>query len=61
MKAAQAIALLDGRDFVVPEHIQELAVSTIAHRMVIDPQARFSGATARTIVEDIVKKIPVPA
>jgi len=61
MKAAQAIALLDGRDFVVPEHIQELAVSAIAHRMVIDPQARFSGATARTIVEDIVQKIPVPA
>ena len=61
MKAAQAIALLDGRDFVVPEHIQELAVSTIAHRMVLDPQARFSGATARTIVEDIVQKIPVPA
>ena len=61
MKAAQALALLDGHDFVLPEHIQELAVPTIAHRMVIDPQARFSGTTARTIVDDIVRKVPVPA
>jgi MoxR-like ATPase len=61
MKAAQAIALLDGRDFVVPEHIQEIAVCTIAHRVVIDAQARFSGASAQTMVEDILKKTPVPA
>lgn len=61
MKAAQALALLDGHDFVLPEQIQELAVQTIAHRMVIDPQARFSGMTARAIVDDIVKKVPVPA
>jgi len=61
MKAAQALALLDGYDFVLPEHIQELAVPTIAHRMVIDPQARFSGTTARAIVEDVVRKVPVPA
>ncbi len=61
MKAAQAVALLDGRDFVVPEHIQEVAVSAIAHRVVIDAQARFSGASAQTIVEEILKKTPVPA
>ena len=61
MKAAQALALLDGHDFVLPEHVQELAVPTIAHRMVIDPQARFSGTTARTIVDDIIRKVPVPA
>jgi MoxR-like ATPase len=61
MKAAQAIALFDGLDFVTPEQIQELAVPVIAHRLVMEPQARFSGQTARAIVEDIVKKIRVPA
>jgi MoxR-like ATPase len=61
MKTAQALALLDGREFVTPEHILEIAVPTIAHRMVIDPQARFSGTTAQTIVADIVRKVPVPA
>jgi MoxR-like ATPase len=61
MKAAQALALFDGREFVTPEHIQELAVPVIAHRLVIDPQARFSGATASSIVEEVVRKIRVPA
>jgi len=61
VKAAQALALLDGSEFVVPEHIQDIAVPVVAHRLVIDPQARFSGVTAQGLVEEIVKKIPVPA
>ena len=61
VKAAQALALLDGGGFVVPEHVQEIAVPVVAHRLVIDPQARFSGVTAQGIVEEIVKKIPIPA
>src|SRR6266487_1500347 len=61
MKAAQALALFDGLEFVTPEQIQELAVSVIAHRLVMEPQARFSGQTARAVVEEIVKKTKVPA
>jgi len=60
MKTAQAIARFDGNMFVTPEHIQELAVSVIAHRMVTDPQARFSGRTAEGVVEEILKTVPVP-
>ena len=61
MKAAQALALFDGFEFVTPDQIQELAVPVIAHRLVMEPQARFSGRTARGIVEEIVKKTKVPA
>src|SRR5260221_69763 len=61
MKAAQALSLFDGLDFVTPDQIQELAVSVIAHRLVMEPQARFSGQTARTVVEDVLKKTRVPA
>jgi MoxR-like ATPase len=61
MKTAQALALFDGQDFVVPEYIQLLAVSVIAHRLVLEPQARFSGLTARGVVAEIIKKLPVPA
>lgn len=61
MKGAQAIALFDGLDFVSPEHIQELAVPVIAHRLVMEPQARFSGLTPRGVVEDALKKLKVPA
>ena len=61
MKAAQALALFDSLDFVTPEQIQELAVPVIAHRLVMQSQARFSGLTSRGVVEDVVKKIKVPA
>src|SRR5438876_423546 len=61
MKAAQALALFDGLDFVTPEQIQELAVTVIAHRLVMEPQARFSGQTARSVVEEVGKKKRVPA
>jgi MoxR-like ATPase len=61
MKVAQAAALFDGFDFVTPEQIQSLAVPVIAHRLVLEPQARFSGLTARGVIEDIVKRLKVPA
>src|SRR5512137_1073905 len=61
MKAAQALALFDGLDFVMPEQIQELAAPVMAHRLVMEPQARFSGQTARGVVEEATKRIKVPA
>jgi len=61
MKAAQALSLFDGLDFVTPDQIQEVTVSVVAHRLVMEPQARFSGQTARSVVEQVLKKIRVPA
>jgi MoxR-like ATPase len=61
MKAAQALALFEGLEFVMPEQIQELAVPVIAHRVIMQPQARFSGQTAHAVVEEVVKKTRVPA
>ncbi|MFO1488317.1 MAG: MoxR family ATPase [Verrucomicrobiota bacterium] len=61
MKSAQALAFFDGLDFVTPEQIQELAVPVIAHRLVMESQARFSGVTAHSVVAGIVKKLKVPA
>jgi MoxR-like ATPase len=61
MKTAQAMALFEGQDFVTPEQIQKLAVPVIAHRLVLEPQARFSGITTRGVVEEVLKKLKVPA
>jgi MoxR-like ATPase len=60
MHSAKALAMFDGGEFLTPEHIQEIAIQVIAHRMVMDPQARFSGRTAELVVEDILKAIPAP-
>lgn len=61
MKTAQAMALFEGSGFVTPDHVQEIAGPVIAHRIVMDPQARFSGKTARGVVADILKNLRVPA
>jgi MoxR-like ATPase len=60
MKTAQALALFDDMDFVTPDHIQELAVPVIAHRLKVDSQARFSGLSGESIVEDILRQVEVP-
>ena len=61
MKSAQALALFDGLEFVTPELIRELARPVIAHRLVMDPQARFSGRTPEIVLDEILKRLPVPA
>jgi MoxR-like ATPase len=60
MKAAQALAMLDGVGFVTPEHVQELAEPVIAHRLVMDPHARFSGQTPQAVVREALARVPVP-
>ncbi|MGH8687314.1 MAG: AAA family ATPase [Burkholderiales bacterium] len=58
---ARALALFDGEPYVRPEHVQELAVATLAHRMVLDPQARFAGVSAASLVADLLREVKVPA
>lgn len=61
INASQALALLDDSDFVTPDHMNELLIPVIAHRIVVDPKARFSGITPASIIKDIVKEITVPS
>jgi MoxR-like ATPase len=60
MKTAQALALLEGAEFVTPEHVQHLAVPVIAHRLSLNSQARFSGLSAESVLETIVRRVPPP-
>ena len=60
MKLSRVISLFEGRDFVVPETIQDLATDVIAHRIVLAPESRYSGLDARQLVSDIVRNTPAP-
>ena len=60
MKTAQALALFDGIEFVTPDHIQELAIPVISHRLILDSNTRFSGKTAEDIIMTILDTLPVP-
>ena len=60
MKTAQTLAMFDDSEFVSPDHVQELAIPVIAHRIVLDAESQFSGATTEDIVDDILSHVPVP-
>jgi MoxR-like ATPase len=60
-RMAQALALVRGDAFVTPEHVRDMAVPVLAHRVVLDPQAKFAGATTQQLVESILRAVPVPA
>ncbi len=61
MKISQALALFNGREFVIPEDIAAAALPVIGHRLQILPQAKFSGITARAVVDEILAKVETPA
>ena len=59
-RACQALAFVRGRDFVLPDDVQELAPFVISHRLVLDTKASYSGVTKRDVVLDLLKTVQVP-
>ena len=59
-RAARVVAGADGRDYVVPDDVKELAVAVLSHRVIITPDAQLSGITAETLVADVVDNTSVP-
>ncbi len=60
-RMSQALALVQGDDFVTPDHIRDMAVSVLAHRLSLDPSATFSGLTTQNVVAALLKSVAVPA
>ena len=60
-RAAQAAACYDGRDYVVPEDIRDLAVPVLSHRVILRQEARIKRVTAEQVISEIVshRRIPV--
>ncbi len=59
-RAAQGLALMRGRDFVLPDDIKELAESVLAHRIIISPAASLREVTAREVLSEVMAQVPVP-
>ena len=60
MKCAQAMALVNGEQFVTPDVIQELAIPVIAHRLALHPESDYGGGTAEQVISDIINETEVP-
>jgi len=59
-RAARALAALSGRGFVLPDDVKALAVTVLAHRLVLKPEARVRNIFASNVVEEIISKVAVP-
>jgi MoxR-like ATPase len=59
-RTAQALALLQARDFVIPDDIKGLAYATLGHRVIVSPAARVKNITTETIVNECMSRVPVP-
>lgn len=58
--AAKAYAFLQGRDFVIPDDIKYLTPHVLAHRILLQAEARISGATALSVLESVLQQVRVP-
>jgi MoxR-like ATPase len=59
-KTSRALAALRQRDFVLPDDVKALAISTLAHRIIVSPSARIKNISSETILREILETIPVP-
>ncbi|ORC35616.1 hypothetical protein B4O97_08195 [Marispirochaeta aestuarii] len=60
MRAAQALALLRGREFVLPDDVKELAGPVLEHRIILRHDERTRGATAAAVLGEVLGSVPVP-
>ncbi|MFA5836424.1 MAG: MoxR family ATPase [Bellilinea sp.] len=59
-RAGQAMAAMQGRDYVLPDDVKFLAEYVLAHRMVVQPAARLRNLSADQIVHEVMANLPVP-
>jgi MoxR-like ATPase len=58
---ARALAVLDGRDYVLPEDVKECAVAALAHRLTMRAETWSSGVTSTQVVTELLDQVPGPA
>ena len=61
VRAAKAGAAMDGRDFVVPDDVQAMALPVLAHRLLPTVEASMGGRTVQATLEGLVRSVPMPA
>ena len=60
VRAAQACAILAGRQYILPDDVRRMARSVLSHRLVLTPEARMKGTSPETILQQLLDSLPVP-
>lgn len=59
-KGSRALALLHGRDYVLPDDIKALAFPALVHRIFVKPEAEMEDITAKMVIDRVLSTVPVP-
>ncbi len=59
-RVSKALALMDGRDYVIPDDVKEVAVQVLAHRLVLKEEARVRGVKPEEVVREALDTVEVP-
>jgi MoxR-like ATPase len=59
-RTSQARAAIVGREYVIPDDVKALTEATLAHRIIVGPNARIKDISASGIVQNIMNMVPVP-
>lgn len=59
-RAAQSVAAMQGRAFVVPDDVKKLAASVLSHRVILKPESRLRKIKADDVIKDVMEDVPVP-
>ncbi|GAE26633.1 MoxR-like ATPases [Halalkalibacter wakoensis JCM 9140] len=60
MRASQAYAYMQGRDYVLPDDVKYLAVNVLSHRLIVTSESKMSNNKAEDIVSDILEHVQIP-
>ncbi|MGQ9486230.1 MAG: AAA family ATPase [Armatimonadota bacterium] len=60
MHAGQAYAVLQGRDYVLPDDVKAVAVAVLSHRLILKPEARVRGVDPEQVVAEVLQQVAVP-
>jgi len=60
MRASQACALLNDRDYVIPDDVQKMVIPVLSHRVIIKPEARLKLMTAERVLKSVLNSIHIP-
>jgi MoxR-like ATPase len=58
---SRALAVIEGREYVVPDDVRQIAPAALAHRLVVDPESSVRGVSRTDIVESVLDRVTVPS
>jgi MoxR-like ATPase len=60
MNASKAVAAINGRDFVIPDDILQIAPPVLRHRIILSPDKEMEGVTEDAVIQQIIQSLDIP-